>query len=223
MDRMFGALTRPRALFILSCGVITAISFWTTLMLLDPSWIRSSSPAVVTALPAGTPTSNVADLPAIPDLRFSWFGIAGINAQIIGGVPVVSGQPILRLVALQDGPHTVAARVTELDRNQKYRITAWIKPQAGANFAITARDQPDKDNGPNNGGAIFDLAARKVLSAYGNAEPGIDQVGDWVKVWIDLLTTDGQYVVNFSVCNGAATAFAGDGRLGVILGGIAVD
>jgi hypothetical protein len=139
------------------------------------------------------------------------------------GEPAVSGVPILRLVAVQDGLHTVALRLSGLDKNESYRITAWIRPQAEANFAIGARDQADKDNGPNNGGAIFDLATRKILSPYGNAQPRIEQVGDWVKVWLRLRTTDGQYKVNFSVCDGGATAYAGDGKLGVMLGGAAVD
>ena len=129
----------------------------------------------------------------------------------------------MRLVALQDGLHTVAVRVNGLVKNERYRITAWIKPQAGANFEIAARDQADKDNGPNNARAIFDLADRRVLPADGNAKPGIEQVGDWLTVWLDLPTTDGQYVVNFYVCNGAAESYTADGRLGIILGGTAAD
>ena len=78
------------------------------------------------------------------------------------------GTPILRLVALEDGMHTLAFRVNGLIKNERYRITAWIKPQAGANFGIAARDQADKDNGPNNARAFFDLAGRRVLSAHGN-------------------------------------------------------
>jgi hypothetical protein len=213
-----------RVLFVSLCVGIAALSFWSTLMLMDQSGAPSSwSDPVVTALPAGTPQTNLPDLPGLPDSRFSWLGIVGINAQVIAGVPAVTGHPILRLVALQDGLHTVAVRVNGLVKNERYRITAWIRPQAGANFAIAARDQADKDNGPNNARAIFDLAGRRVLSADGNAKPSIEQVGDWLTVWLDLLTTDGQYVVNFYVCNGDAESYAADGRLGIILGGTAAD
>ncbi len=139
------------------------------------------------------------------------------------GVPAVPGHPILRLVALQDGVHTLAVRLNGLVKNKRHRITAWVKPQAGANFGIAARDQADKDDGPNKGRAFFDLAGRSVLSVDGNAKPSIDQVGGWLTVWLDLLTTDGQYVVNFYVCSGSAESYTADGRLGIILGGTAAD
>jgi len=135
----------------------------------------------------------------------------------------VTGHPILRLVALADGVHTLAVRVNGLVKNERFRITAWIRPQAGANLEIAARDQADKDNGPNNARAFFDLAGRTVLSTHGNAKSGIEQVGDWLTVWLDLLTTDGQAVVNFYICNGDAESYTADGRLGIILGGTAAD
>src|SRR3984893_12922209 len=100
---------------------------------------------------------------------------------------------------------------------------SWIRPLAGGNFGIAARDQADKDNGPNNGRAIVDLGSQKVLLAHGNAKPGIEQVGDWLTVWLDLLTTDGQYVINFYVCKGAAETYTGDGRLGGRLGGVSAE
>jgi hypothetical protein len=221
------SVTNPywsRALLICFCVAIAALSFWSTLKLMDQSGARSSwSDPVVTALPAGTAQTNLPELPSLPDSRFSWLGILGINAQVIAGVPAVSAHPILRLVALQDGVHTLAVRVNGLVKNERYRITAWIKPQAGATFEIAARDQADKDNGPNNARAFFDLASGKVLSVHGNGKPGIEQVGDWLTVWLDLLTTDGQFVVNFYVCDGDAESYTGDGRLGIILGGTAAD
>src|ERR1700732_93589 len=129
------------------------------------------------------------------------------------GVPPVSGHPILRLVALADGGHSLAARGHRVGKNERCRITAWIRPQAGANLEIAARDQADKDNGPNNARAFFDLAGRTVLSTHGNAKSGIEQVGDWLTVWLDLLTTDGQAVVNFYICNGDAESYTAGGQL----------
>ena len=208
-----------KALLIFSGVAIAALSFWSTLKVLN----QSAPETVLTALPAGTPTTNLAELPALGDSRLSWLGIAGINAQVVAGVPVVSGVPILRLVALENGVHTLAARVNGLIKNERYRITAWIKPQAGANFGIAARDQPDKDSGQNNARVIFDLGSQKVLSTHGNVQEGIELVGDWLTVWIDLFTTDGQYLVNFYVCNGDSESFTGDGKIGVILGGIAAE
>jgi hypothetical protein len=211
-------------LFVSLCVAVAAFSFWSALMLLDHSGAPSSwSDPVVTALPAGTPQTRLAELPALPDPKFSWLGISGMNVQAIAGVPAVTGHPILRLVPLQDGVHTLAFRVNGLVKNERYRITAWIKPQAGANLEIAARDQADKDNGPNNARVLFDVAGRTVLSAQGNAVTGIEQVGDWLTVWLDLLTTDGQAVVNFYVCNGDAESYPADGRLGIILGGTEAD
>ena len=212
-----------RLFFVLCCSAVVPLSFWLTLMLLQDGgsarWRK-----LETELAPGTPQSNLAELPPLPDERLSWFGIAGINAQPVAGIPeVVSGLPVLRLIALQEGVHTVAARVTGLIKNDRYRIMAWIRPLAGGNFGIAARDQVDKDNGPNNGRAIVDVAKGKILLTVGNAQPEIEQAGDWLTVWLELLTTDGQYLVNFYVCKGDADTYTGDGRLGVILGGISAD
>ena len=135
----------------------------------------------------------------------------------------IDGYSILRLIAVQDGLHTVAAQVAGLVKNERYRITAWVRPQAGANFGIGARDQVDKTDGPNKARVTFDLSNRKILTSEGNARAGIEQVGEWLTVWIDLPTTDGQYVVNFYIYSGAQFSYPGDGKLGVIFGGIAVD
>src|SRR5207237_6967500 len=89
MLRLGGRIS-PRALLISGCVAIAAFSFSSTLMLLDWSEAPSSWPdPVVTALPAGTPQTSLADLPPLPDSRFSWLGISGINAQVISGVPAV--------------------------------------------------------------------------------------------------------------------------------------
>ena len=45
---------------------------------------------------------------------------------------------------------------------------------------------------------------------------------DWQKVWIDLPTSDGDFLVAVRPVNGKDYQFDGDGKLGVILGGIEV-
>jgi len=167
------------------------------------------------------PPTNLSELPALPNESFSWLGIAGINARAEGGVPAVDGHPILRLIAVRDGVHMVAVRVSGLRKDERYRITAWIRPQGGANFGISVRDQADKQDGPNKSLAIFDLARRDILSAEGKS--GIRQSGDWLAVWTDLLTTDGQYVINFYICNRDERSYMASGRFEVILGGLGVD
>lgn len=98
-----------------------------------------------------------------------------------------------------------------------------MRPQVGANFGISARDQIDKPEGPNKARITFDLSNRKILTSDGNARGGIEQVGEWLTVRINLPTTDGRYVVNFYVYSGAQFSYPGDGKLGVLLGGVAVD
>ena len=61
-----------------------------------------------------------------------------------------------------------------------------------------------------------------ILTSDGNARAGIEETGEWLTVWIDLPTTDGQYVVNFYIYSGGQFSYPGDGKLGVILGGVAI-
>jgi len=117
----------------------------------------------------------MAELPLVPDTRLFFIGMAGIKTQIITQVHgVVSGLEVVRLIAVREGVHTVAARINGLTKNERYRITAWVRPLAGANFGIAARDQPDNSDGPNNGRAIFDLAKQSVLRGSGKGQPGLD-------------------------------------------------
>src|ERR1700730_18999637 len=88
------------------------------------------------------------------------------------------GVPILRLVAVQDGLHTVALRLSGLDKNESYRITAWIRPQAEANFAIGARDQADKDNGPKQRRlSKSTIVVKQLHRAQGNIGDRFDREG----------------------------------------------
>ena len=77
-------------------------------------------------------------------------------------------------------------------------ISSWGKPSAEGPAA-----QVDKTNGPNNGRITFDLLNWKIFRhRMENARAGIEQTGEWLTVWIDLPTTDGQYVVNFYIYSG---------------------
>ena len=148
-----------------------------------------------------------------------------MNVQAESGASVVTGQPIMRLVATpQDGFHTMAGQFSGLNRNQVYRVTAWVKPAGGGNVELEASDQ---SNGQtlNHAVAIFNLSNRAVVSADGAVkERGIDQGPDgWQKIWLDVMTTGGQIVVSLRPVDGGAVTYKGDGRLGVILGGVEAD
>jgi hypothetical protein len=229
LDRKRGSLEgrnsflRSRLFLVLSCGVVAILSFWSTVVLLHQFSPRSWRDFQSRWAPVTTQT-KLDELPALSDKGLSWLGIAGINAAPVTRIAgVTSGLRPLRITALEEGIHTLAFRVTGLVKNERNRITAWVRPVAGANFGIAARDQADRANGPNNARAFFDLTNQKVLLNAGNGKPGIDEVGDWLTVWLELLTTDGKYVVNLYVCNGVTESYAADGRLGVILGGISAN
>jgi hypothetical protein len=65
--------------------------------------------------------------------------------QPVDGSPIVSNVRIVHLTAIpKPGRHTVAAEVGGL-LNRTYRITAWVKPQAGANFRIEAGDHSQQN------------------------------------------------------------------------------
>jgi hypothetical protein len=110
---------------------------------------------------------------------------------------VVSGQRILRLVAVgADRRHALGVRFDDLAPSGIYRATAWVKAEPGVRLMIEARDSFDPHTGKpaNYGVARFDLAARSVVSSTGDiVASGVEAAADdWVKVWIDLRSRDGQ-------------------------------
>jgi hypothetical protein len=178
--------------------------------------------------PAITMETVLADLPPLTTSGFAFIGIQGLNAAIEAGEPVTAGQPILRLVAVPtSGPHYFAARSTTLNKNQVYRIAVWVKGPPGAKVVMQVSDElkPRNSLAANYGTAIFDPAARMVLSSSGRLKGrGIEQVPEgWQKIWVDLATSDGEVVVVFGFFSSkAGESFKGDGRLSLKLGGIEV-
>jgi hypothetical protein len=47
--------------------------------------------------------------------------------------------------------------------------------------------------------------------------------GEWQKVWLDVATADGEFVMSFGVLSGDSMLFKGDGRLGLTFGGTVVE
>jgi hypothetical protein len=174
------------------------------------------------------PVSQVTALSALPEPAtpgFRWQVVRGLNVQVVNAEAMVSGQPVLRLTATpNDQGHTLAVRLSGFDKNKTYRISAWVKSVAGGNVELAAFDSPDTDKPANNGDAIFDLYNHQVLDDSGAPGRDVEQHPNyWQKVWINLATSDGQFLVAVRPVSGRKLSFAGDGKLGLILGGIEVE
>jgi hypothetical protein len=174
------------------------------------------------------PVAQVTALSALPEPAtpgFRWEVVRGLNVQAVNADAVVSGQPVLRLTATPDDKgHTLAVRLTGLNKNQTYRVSAWVKSVAGGNVEFAAFDRPDTDKPVNNGYALFDLYNHQVLDASGVQGSDIEQHPNyWQKVWINLATADGQLLVAVRPLNGRRLLYVGDGKVGLILGGIAAE
>jgi hypothetical protein len=171
------------------------------------------------------PVSQVTALSALPEPAtpgFRWEVVRGLNVQAVNADAMVSNQPVLRLTATpNDRGHTLAVRLTGLNKNQTYRVSAWVKSVAGGNVELAAFDRPDTDKPVNNGDALFDLYNHQVLDASGVQDRDIEQHPNyWQKVWIDVPTSDGQLLVAIRPINGRRLLYVGDGKLGLTLGGI---
>jgi hypothetical protein len=214
-------------------ATLFTLNLWSGYPLSDPISTASilaapaAAPAAAAAADAPVATSETAfnALPKIETAGFQWAGIAHLNVQPETGTSVVAGQTIIRIVATpQDGFHTLAGQFNGLNKNQVYRVLAWVKPTGGSNIELEASDQA---NGQplNHAVAIFNLANNAVISADGAMkERGIDKGPDgWQKIWLDLMTSAGQIVISLRPINGGAITFKGDGRLGVVLGGVEAD
>jgi hypothetical protein len=147
-----------------------------------------------------TKVTTLGELPRLPQSSSApnrWDLIEGLNAEELQGSAVVSSQRILQLVAVgAERRHALAARFGDLVPGQIYHVIAWLKAEPGVRVMIEARDsfQPNTGNPSNYGVAQFDLAARSVINATGDIiASGVDTAeDDWVKVWVDLRSKDGQ-------------------------------
>ena len=176
--------------------------------------------------PAITAETALADLPPATTPGFAFNGIRGLNAVVEEGSPVVSGQPILRLVAVPtSGGHYLAAHFASLDKNQVYRITAWVKGAARAKVEMHASDELNPRGAPANyGGALFDPTTGSVLRVSGRLKGrgSVQGPNEWRKISIDLTTSGGELFVAFGLVSRGYSEFKGDGHRGLTFGGIEV-
>jgi hypothetical protein len=213
---------------------IVALSFSATLFVLNQwsnesaseplytSSIRSvvSTPAAVSATAQSTDETPLNALPRLQGSGFSWIGVARLNVRTESGLPVVAGQPILRLTPTsQTAPHTLAGQFNGLSRNHVYRVTAWVKSADGGNVEFEITDEPSGQT-LRHAAAVFNLSTRAVQSEDNTGKPrGLEQGPDgWQKVWLELTTGDGQIVVAVRPSN--ADTPKGGGNPAMLLGGV---
>ena len=171
--------------------------------------------------PVITKETVLADLPKPTTPGFAFIGIVGLNAEVEAGNPVVAGQTILRLVAVPTtGRHYFAAQSTALNKNHVHRIIAWIKAQAGVKVQMQVSDKLTV----NYGSVIFTPGTRLISSPSGGLKGrGIEQgPGEWQKIWVDLPTADGEFILALVLISKERDTFKGDGQLGLTFGGLEV-
>jgi hypothetical protein len=215
--------------------VVATLSFSATLFALN-EWSTNSgfdlpftasipsarpAPPALPATPAAAQETATDPLPKVQSQGFQWAGIAHLMIRPETGVPVVAGQPVLRLVATpQDGFHTLAGQFSGLNKNQVYRVTAWVKPEGGNIQLEVGNQAPGQPI--HHLAAIFSLSNHTVLDGDTPVKDGgIDQGPDgWEKIWLNVMTSDGRLDVTLRSTNGNVLTFKGDGHLGMILGGV---
>ena len=157
-----------------------------------------------------------------------WDLIEGLRAAVVEKPVVVAGRRILRLVAVgADGRHALGTRFGGLSPSQTYRATAWVKAEPGVRVMIEARDAVDPLTGkPSNYGvARFNLADRSIINSTGDIlASGVEVAADdWVKLWVDLRSRDGDLFVTIGLLEGPNNqhVFAATSQM-VTFGGIEI-
>jgi hypothetical protein len=215
--------------------VVVALSFSATLFALN-KWFNNSNsdllftatipsarpaPPAPQAAPAAAQEAPIDALPKVQSQGFQWAANAHLLIRPETGAPVVAGQPVLRLFATpQDGFHTLAGQFSGLNKNQVYRVTAWVKPEGGNIQLEVGNQAPGQPI--HHLAAIFSLSNHTVLDGDTPVKDGgIDQGPDgWEKIWLNVMTSDGHLDVTLRPTNGNVLTFKGDGNLGMILGGV---
>ena len=221
--------------------VVVALSFSATLFALNKWFNNSDSDLLFTAsipsarpappapstspapqaMPAAAQDTTTNALPKVQSQGFQWAANAHLLIRPETAAPVVAGQPVLRLVATpQDGFHTLAGQFSGLNKNQVYRVTAWVKPEGGNIQLEVGNQAPGQPI--HHLAAIFSLSNHTVLDGDTPVKDGgIDQGPDgWEKIWLNVMTSDGRLDVTLRPTNGNVLTFKGDGNLGMILGGV---
>jgi acyl carrier protein len=155
--------------------------------------------------------TDIRELPPLPETPSEprqWHLIEGLNAEVIEGTPMVTGQHIMRLAAAgPEGRHALGARFGGFSPGGIYRAIAWVKTEPGVRVMIEARDSEDPLTGkPSNYGvARSNLAAHSIVDVTGDIfNSGMETAEDgWQKIWVELRSSDGQVFVLMGLLEGS--------------------
>jgi hypothetical protein len=178
----------------------------------------------------GTPrtahASSLRDLPPPSSASFGagWDGIDGLNARVVGPPPMSGGSLALSLVATKaSGRHRLGLMLSGVPANIPVRAIAWVKVPEGARVSVDYRDGKLQGGEPaNNGAALFDPAALKIISSSGSLKPSLARgPGDWQKLALDAIrSADGLLVIYVSLIGVSGNeVFSGEGQH-MIFGGL---
>jgi hypothetical protein len=155
--------------------------------------------------------TDISELPGFPDSSSipiaAWELIEGLAVTSTKGAAVAPGQRILRLVAAgSNGRHALGVRFENLVPGRRYGAMAWVRADPGARVMIEVRDSLDPQTGQasNYGVARFDLRTRSMIDFSGDILAGgtVAKGGDWLKLWVDLRTSDGTIFVLLGLLDG---------------------
>jgi hypothetical protein len=175
--------------------------------------------------------TDIGELPPLSESPFGpdrWDLIDGLSAGAVEQPVVVAGQRILRLVAVgADGRHALGVRFGSLVPGGVYHAVTWVKAEPGVRVMIEARDslEPDTGKPSHYGVARADLTARSIIDSTGDIlASGVEAAGDeWVKVWVNLRSRDGEVFVSIGLLEGRNNqhVFTATGQ-SVIFGGFQI-
>jgi hypothetical protein len=115
-----------------------------------------------------------------------------------------------------------ASRCCGSSHRRRTAFTRWgVKAAGGGNIQLELGDQPPGQP-PHHIAAIFSLSNHTVRDGdIVIKDGGIDQgPNGWQKIWLNLVTADGNLDITLRPANGDVLTFKGDGNLGMILGGV---
>lgn len=221
------------AILVLTGLAILGLSFGITLAVIDRAENRRSDVRLADVpstdrdgSPRSARDSSVADLPPAPagsGFSIAWDGIEGLNALAMG--PPGGGYRALSLVATRDnGRHRLGLAFLGVPADRPIRATAWIKAPKGTRIDVDVRGGAELGHETHDSGSVvFDLSARKVVTSSGNVRASAEAgPNDWVKVRIEMPSSDGVFVTYLGLLGpGDAAVFGGAGEQ-MIFGGVEV-